>query len=219
MTYELIETLPSLPPDVEAMLEHERVLVEKPALVRARLVARARESLRYSDDDFPKLARPSAWRPLWLAAAAGIVLIASVAAAVQLFRTSASPVSTIGPHTLSVVAPIPAPAPVPEHTTSQLPVGRATPSKADVVEELRFLDQARQAAACGDYATALALIADHERRFPHGRLAEDREVLRMRAFVGLGRGNEARTAAAKFRHQFPRSVLLPKIDALLDWLH
>jgi hypothetical protein len=95
----------------------------------------------------------------------------------------------------------------------------ATPSKADVVEELRFLDQARQADARGDYATALALIADHERRFPHGRLAEDREVLRMRAFVGLGRGNEARTAATKFRHQFPRSVLLPKIDALLDRLH
>ena len=219
MTYESIETLPLLPPDVEAMLEHERVLVEKPALVRARLVARARESLRYSDDNFPKLARPAARRPLWLAAAAGIVLIASVAAAVQLFRVSASRVPTVGPHTLSVVAPISAPAPVPEPTTSQPPVVCATPSKADVVEELRFLDQARQADARGEYATALALIADHERRFPHGRLAEDREVLRMRAFVGLGRGNEARTAAAKFRHQFPRSVLLPKIDALWDWLH
>jgi hypothetical protein len=33
--------------------------------------------------------------------------------------------------------------------------------------------------------------------------------------VGLGRGSEARLLATRFRHDFPRSVLLPKLDEML----
>jgi hypothetical protein len=67
----------------------------------------------------------------------------------------------------------------------------------------------------GDYTDVLAILAEHERRYPAGRLSEEREVLRVKALVGLGRGGEARRAAASFRLHFPRSVLLRKIDEIL----
>jgi len=215
-TYELMDTVSPLPLEVEALLQHERVIIEKPEIVRARLMARARESLRFAESSFPKLVRPSTLRPIWLAAAAGIALMASVAVAVQVYRGYESPRTNppVVTRVPAAVEPQPAPAP----SLSQAPIWRAS-SRADVVEELRFLDRARQADVRGDYAAVLTLASEHERRFPHGRLAEDREVLRIRAFVGLGRSGEARTTATKFRRQFPRSVLLPKIDALLDGPH
>jgi outer membrane protein assembly factor BamD (BamD/ComL family) len=69
------------------------------------------------------------------------------------------------------------------------------------------LEPARQAVSAGNFASALGSIAAHERRFPHGRLAEEREALRVKALRGLGRADDARRAAAEFRQQFPRSVL------------
>jgi hypothetical protein len=83
------------------------------------------------------------------------------------------------------------------------------------IEELQLLDRARQADARGEYAAVLAIATAHERRFPGGRLAEEREVLRVKALVGLGRSNEAGEVAVRFRRHFPRSVLLPKIDDML----
>jgi hypothetical protein len=212
-TYEFTKTVTPLPLEVEALLQNERIIVGKPEIVRARLMARARESLR-SDANTPKFVSPSTLRPIWLAAAAGIALMASVALAVQVYRGYESPKQNppaVVPRAPAAAGPLPALSPSP----SLAPMGRAY-ARADVVEELRFLDRARQADARGDYAAALTLANEHERRFPRGRLAEDREVLRIRAFVGLGRRGDARTTAAKFRRQFPRSVLSAKIDALLD---
>jgi hypothetical protein len=82
-------------------------------------------------------------------------------------------------------------------------------------EELRLLDRARRADARGDYPGVLAIAAEHARNHPTGRLAEEREVLRVKSLVGLGRGGEARQVAADFRRQFPRSVLRHKIEDML----
>jgi len=82
-------------------------------------------------------------------------------------------------------------------------------------DELALLSRARQLDARGEYADVLAIVAEHERSHPAGRLAEEREVLRVKALVGLGRGGEARSAAARFHRQFPRSVLLRKVDEML----
>ena len=85
----------------------------------------------------------------------------------------------------------------------------------DGPEEIQLLNHARQSDARGDYASVLAIVTEHERSHPAGRLSEEREVLRVKALVGLGHGGDARHAAAKFRRQFPRSVLLQKIDDML----
>lgn len=61
----------------------------------------------------------------------------------------------------------------------------------------------------------LDLVTQHAQKFPRGRLAEEREVLRVKALVGLGRGEQAQKAAARFRRSFPRSVLLHKVDEMV----
>jgi len=80
--------------------------------------------------------------------------------------------------------------------------------------ELRVLEPARSALARGDFNSALAAIAKHEGRFPAGKLAEEREALRVKALLGLGHDDAARAAAADFRHAFPGSALLPSVEAL-----
>jgi len=74
--------------------------------------------------------------------------------------------------------------------------------------------QARAAVARGDFTGALSPINEHTRRFKNGRLVEEREALRVKALVGLGRSQEARQAAAAFRTRFPRSVLLPAVGRM-----
>jgi hypothetical protein len=65
-----------------------------------------------------------------------------------------------------------------------------------------------------DFAAALPLIAEHAREFKNGRLAEEREALRVRALSGLGRTEEAQHAADAFGSRFPRSVLLPAVSRM-----
>lgn len=81
--------------------------------------------------------------------------------------------------------------------------------------ELPVLQPAQRAVARRDFASALAAIAEHQAQFPSGVLAEEREALRVRVFVGLGRMEDARRAAQSFRKRFPKSALHDRIDRML----
>jgi hypothetical protein len=230
-------TPPPLPPAIESMLAHERELAPTPEMVRARALARARESLREADlvVRAPRMA-PSRFRQMLFAAAASILLLAGAAAAYQMLRqpepSSPSPTGTRGstraaashraaPTPEPVVAPEAVPEPVgpgagAASDKTSVPSHRAFAGKHPIApEELRLLDRARRADARADYLGVLAVAVEHERKHPTGRLAEEREVLRVKALVGLGRGGEARQVAANFRNQFPRSVLRHKIEDML----
>lgn len=61
----------------------------------------------------------------------------------------------------------------------------------------------------GDFAGALPWLALHARQFPGGRLAEEREALRIRVLVALNRSDDANRAARSFAHRFPGSALTP----------
>jgi hypothetical protein len=238
-THDLERMPPPLSPAVEALIAHESLIVELPETDRARLLARARESLRAPN--LPAVGARKTPTPILrvvLAAAAGIALIASVAAAFQMMRSPTPPTKIARlsrPVELAPrVPPAPAAEPVlaPAAPTAQVPTARLAaapspgapaasrralaPGRGDSsTEELQLLDRARQSDARGDYASVLAIARAHESSYSEGRLAEEREVLRVKALVGLGRGNEARDVAARFRRQFPRSVLLKKIDDML----
>src|SRR6185312_6523429 len=68
------------------------------------------------------------------------------------------------------------------------PPAAAGPSRAQASRaELRLLRAARAAVARRDFAGALAPIGEHTRKFKNGRLAEEREALRVKALSGLGR--------------------------------
>jgi hypothetical protein len=230
-------TPPPLPPTVEALLAYERAVVPQPEIVRARALARAREALRETDVGvFTPRKAPSRVRRLLFAAAAGIVFVAGAAAAYQLLRRPepTPPASAEPPgdaRRTRVVPPVdklaPTPLPVPE--SEPAPIARAVHPRASGPshwtalgsrtegrqEELRLLVRARRADARGDFPSVLTVLAEHERSHPTGRLSEEREALRVKALVALGRGAEARQVAANFRRQFPRSVLLHKIEDML----
>ena len=206
-------------PEVRALLDQERVLSPVSAAQRARAEARARAAL--ASPVVAKVA-PSgaASRPRWVAAAAAalVISVAVGAAAYEIHaRLAPAPVTrrafvsapgVVSAPTVSAPAlavPALAPEPVPTVATPASPADAAR-------AELHLLREARAAVARGDFAAALSPIAEHTRRFKHGRLVEEREALRVKALGGLGRTAAARHAAAAFRARFPRSVLLPAVS-------
>jgi hypothetical protein len=226
--------------EVEALLVHERTIVPQVAIVRARALARAREALRSGVVlAWENASAPRRWTRLQLAGAAAVVFLASTAAAFQLGINLAPPPSSAHPASLQHFAqattppaatePAPPKAAKPPAVAHPAPMAGGAPGKATsasrpasqpakeeiVLEELRLLERAQQLANRGDYVTVLGIAADHERRYPAGHLCEEREALRLRALVALGRNQEARQVAARFRRDYPHSVLLPKLSDLL----
>jgi hypothetical protein len=124
---------------------------------------------------------------------------------------SAFPLEVPAPASATSASP---PASVVEGTPpSPRPVGAAASSSLSL--ERGVLADARAALASGDAARALRLSDEHLRRFPRPQLGEEREAIAIQALVGLGRYDEARVRAARFRAGSPHSVLLPAIDAAL----
>ena len=225
--------VPPLPPELRALLDQEREPPAQPAAVRQRALARARAALTAHpnpNQSMPALARPHGKR--WFLATTLTCAVAAAAGATAYelrarFAPQAPP-ATRAPQALST----PPAAPVAETTqprlsrrrSSRARLGRRvrarrrqTLSRAEAAAlELRILRPARVAVAREDFADALAPIAEHARRFQDGRLAEEREALRVKALAGLGRLNDARRAAAAFKVRFPRSVLLPAVSRLAE---
>jgi hypothetical protein len=136
--------------------------------------------------------------------------------------------SAAGPR---VIAPDPAPAapptPVEPRRSRPAPAAVAEPLDGDGVSERSsqlareqaIIDAARAGLARGHGDDALAALARHEREFPAGSLVEEREGLRVLALARSGRASEAAEGAARFRAQYPRSMLLPAISAALTAAH
>lgn len=221
-------------PDIGSLFEAESVLVPEPEAVRRRILDRARAAV--SRGIFPSRAvnaRPLRGLSLGKAAAAIVLFVGLTAAAYDLgYRRSKVTTEVIVPS----VAPAPLPATVPapskaappiESLSEPVPPPRRRPTKSrpspvsapassnDVyASELRLLRPAQMALGQSSFANTLALVDEHQRRFPSGHLAEEREALRVKALLGLERREEARRATAAFRVRFPNSALLARIQAM-----
>lgn len=223
---------PVPPPAAElvSLYEHERELPSVPPAVRARVVARLHAAQLAGLKPTPLVSAPPV-RRRW-AIAAGLLCLVSTAAtaAVLEFRghrakapdkmpvaTAAETTRPLLPRRASMAARAPL-APEPALAVPGLPAGNAQPrhpAAADAVrDELRLLKQARAAVSQQEYAAALRFVAEHTRRFKNGRLAEEREALRVSSLAGLGRTDEAQRAAAAFQVRFPRSVLLEAVSQM-----
>ncbi len=64
----------------------------------------------------------------------------------------------------------------------------------------------------GDSEGALAAVEEHATKFPHGKLAEEREALKIQALVAEDRDPEARAALGAFRRTYPKSLLGPALE-------
>jgi len=87
---------------------------------------------------------------------------------------------------------------------------------SQLARERAMIDAVRAAVRASNHQEALRTIERHAREFQNGRLVEEREGLRVVALVRMGRAEEARRRARRFRTRFPRSLLLPLIDAALE---
>jgi hypothetical protein len=83
----------------------------------------------------------------------------------------------------------------------------------DLAAELAFVQMARTALARQNFSAALDATEQHARKFPSGKLVEERESLAIQALTGEGRDAEARARAARFRAMYPHSLLLPAVEA------
>ena len=105
-----------------------------------------------------------------------------------------------------------APKAVVHHGLTSRPHPTPRTRDADPLAEVEILQHAHLAYARRDFRGALALVAEHARRFPNGPLAEECEALRVESLLAAGHTVEARRAGAAFAARFPRSVLLPGIE-------
>ena len=78
--------------------------------------------------------------------------------------------------------------------------------------EGELLQKGRTAMVRGDTEGALAAVEEHATRFPRGKLAEEREALKVQALVAEDRAPEARAALGAFQRNYPKSLLGPALQ-------
>jgi hypothetical protein len=215
-------------PELGVLLERGRMIPRLPDVVRARSLARARATMAAGATPQPELIHPVRRRGLLIALAAALALFvvgagAIAALGIRVLKVQV-PASSLGPSSVAPArlsppsSPALAPpseessvAPQPVSTAKRPHTARPTTAQESYAAELNLLHRAQAAYASRDYAGALGTVAEHSRRFPGGRLAEEREALRVRSLASAGRADEARQAATAFADRFPRSVLLPQL--------
>jgi len=225
---------PDLEPELEAFLrQHRPIERHVPAALRARVLARAKVIAASGGaiPSAPVVPPRASWIPaargrggLRIAVAAAIAIAAVAAGAVAALHGRSAPAPRVAaPPSAPVTSAGPAPAGSPSlHDEPAPPIARPRATRVGATRvglkgdpfagELELLQRAHTAYTRREFSLALTLIAEHARRFPRARLAEQREALRVRSLAGAGRADEAHRAAAAFAAQFPRSVLLPRVD-------
>lgn len=95
-------------------------------------------------------------------------------------------------------APTAAPAPSP---------GISAPPRGEdhLAEEVAILSRAGAALRSGQPAVALKALAEHQRRFPTGVLAQERSAARIQALCALGRVSEGLAELKRLEQKAPRS--------------
>lgn len=94
----------------------------------------------------------------------------------------------------------------------QRPAAKPAPS-VDLAGELALLTQANAAIKRGDVAKALELLDGYDRRFPSGKLAEERAAAGILVLCATGRTQAAGVEARRFVERWPRSPLVARIKA------
>jgi hypothetical protein len=97
------------------------------------------------------------------------------------------------------------PAPPPgELTAAPLPAKLAPPSDR-LSEEVAILSKAASALRASKPSEALRLLGEHQRRFPSGRLVEERRAARVQALCALGNRASAQSELERLARSSPRS--------------
>jgi len=210
-------------PEARSLFELERMIPVQPTAVKHRALARAKSSLAVLPSaisfDVASI-RGAGFSRRGLAAAA--FLAATFGAGAYGLAEWLAHHRHEGPPSADAVPHRVRPGLRTSHVRSQAPAGDPLPPLPPVPaavphaapSEVGLLTHARRSMMQGDFEGALPLLALHARRYPVGRLAEEREALRVRVLVALGRGDDAKRAARSFARRFPASPLGPVVAEL-----
>lgn len=215
-------------PQLQRLLDQAKAVRPVPQATRARVLRRAQSGALLGSS----LATPGVPWPRsggstlsWLGGAAVVVGLAGAGVALQLRKpasvahgpSAAQVTSAREPQPVAVLASAAPIAAVPVASQPVMPhVSRPAPVTDSYAAELALLRDAQAAYGSHDFGSALRLLAEHGRRFPSGRLAEEREALRVRALSSSGQSQAASIAAHAFAARFPRSVLLSRTLAAVN---
>lgn len=91
-----------------------------------------------------------------------------------------------------------------------------TTDEADLLQrEAALIEAARAALSARELAAADAALLTHQKEFPRGQLAEERDALRIRACLARGDDHAASAEAKQFLNHYPNSALRSQIAALI----
>ena len=107
-------------------------------------------------------------------------------------------------------------APAPADPAPSVAAPTPVPSSSNLAAERAVLDEARTALGRGNGQHALEATARHQREFPRGQLAEEREAIAVQALTNLQRCDEATARGNRFKQRYSNSVLGPVVDAALS---
>jgi hypothetical protein len=99
------------------------------------------------------------------------------------------------------------------HATAPAPSTRDADLELAIERDL--LQRARTDFRAGRLSEALQPLEEHARRFPRGRLEEERAALRIQTLARLGASQRARDLAGEFAAKFPESPLLGSVRAAI----
>jgi hypothetical protein len=202
---------PALPATVARLLQEERAVPAPSPEIAARVFRRVGHTVA---------ATPAAGAGGSLLTSAKTYLLAAVVAVgvgTVAVRASRPPLP-VSPALVPVSVPAPPLTPAPPLAAPlPLPVAPAAPSRtagppraaADdgLGAEGLLLLAARRSLAAGDHRRALARLRAHARRWPHGALEQEREILVIQTLAGQGADVAARGRAIRFLQRFPDSTL------------
>jgi predicted Zn-dependent protease len=204
------------------------------------LVRAARAALRPTDADRervfqalqPRLGNlePQGIEPLSTAPAKASLTIGKLTAALvamsvagavvyALLQSKVPPVNPAAQGAVTLEAIPQAVDPTPETTPPSAPHGPssdekrapAAPRSADsLAKEIAMLSQASADLHAGRPAAALTVLDEHQRKFPHGELVQERTSGRIQALCALGRMTEAQAELARLARTSPNSPHLAR---------
>jgi hypothetical protein len=111
-----------------------------------------------------------------------------------------------------VVAPTPVQTPGPKRREPRpAPAPVAQPALPDLGAEMALLQTANAALGRGQVEQALSVLANYDRTFGTGQLAEERSALGVLALCAAGRNDEAIRAHKRFLQRWPKSPLVARL--------
>lgn len=117
----------------------------------------------------------------------------------------------------AVPAPKPGPAArAPVHPRHKQPAvtSPAQPPSSSLAEEMKLLRRASRQLRTRAFSKALVTLAEHDRRFPDGALAAEREIRRAEVHCERGDAGAARRVVDAFLRAHPRSTLRTRAQGI-----